>query len=48
MRVISQMIALYCANNHEAALRTHTAHCGESICEECAVLDAYGVLRTER
>ena len=48
MRVISQMIALYCENNHDPALRTHTAHCGESICEECAVLDAYGVLRTER
>ena len=48
MRVISQMIALYCEKNHDAATRTHVAHCGERICEECAELDAYSVLRTQR
>ena len=48
MRTISQMIALYCEQNHTAADRTHTAHCGETVCEECAELDAYAVLRTQR
>ncbi len=48
MRTISQMIALYCARNHAKDSRTHTAHCGERVCEECATLDAYAVLRTQR
>ena len=47
-RTISQMIALYCADNHEAAARTGTARCGEAVCPACAELDAYAVLRTER
>ena len=47
-RTISQMVALYCADNHEAADRTETAHCGEAVCDECARIDAYAVLRTER
>lgn len=46
MRTISQMIALYCANNHDACLRTEQAHCGEAVCAECALLDAYAVKRT--
>lgn len=47
-RTISQMVALYCAGNHEAADRTETAHCGESVCPACAAIDTYAVLRTER
>ena len=47
-RTISQMIALYCAGNHEADARTEHGHCGEAICADCASLDAYAVLRTER
>ena len=31
-RTISQMVALYCADNHDAAARTETAHCGEAVC----------------
>ncbi|WP_165062347.1 nitrous oxide-stimulated promoter family protein [Adlercreutzia sp. ZJ154] len=47
MRTISQMIAIYCAKNHSAAIRSKTAYCGESICAECAELDAYAVARTQ-
>ena len=47
-RTISQMVALYCADNHAAAERTETAHCGEAVCPACAGIDAYAVLRTER
>ena len=47
-RTISQMVALYCADNHDAAARTETAHCGEAVCPSCASIDAYAVLRTER
>ena len=47
-KTISQMIALHCAHNHEQRERTHTAHCGEPVCSECAELDAYGVLRTQK
>ena len=47
-RTISQMVALYCADNHDAAARTETAHCGEAVCPGCASIDAYAVLRTER
>lgn len=47
-RTISQMVALYCAGNHEAGERTETAHCGARVCPACAELDAYAVLRTER
>lgn len=47
-RTISQMVALYCADNHERAERTETAHCGEAVCPHCAAIDAYAVLRTER
>lgn len=48
MRTISQMIALYCADNHASDVRTHTAHCGDALCPDCAELDAYAVLRTQR
>ena len=48
MRTISQMIALYCEKNHPKESRTHVAHCGELVCEECAALDAYAILRTQR
>ena len=47
-RTISQMIALYCAGNHDEAARTETAHCGEPVCAACASLDGYALLRTER
>lgn len=47
-RTISQMVALYCADHHEQAKRTETAHCGEAVCPECAAIDSYAVLRTER
>ena len=48
MRTISQMVALACSVNHPAQSRTHTAHCGEPVCAECAALDAYAVERTQR
>ena len=48
MRTISQMVALACSVNHPAQSRTHTAHCGEPVCAECAALDAYAVERTLR
>lgn len=47
-RTVSQMIALYCAGTHADRPRTRTAVCGEPVCEECAELDAYAALRTER
>ena len=47
-RTISQMVALHCAGNHDAAARTERAHCGEAVCADCAAIDAYAVLRTER
>lgn len=47
-RTISQMVALYCAENHPRESRTETAHCGEAVCPACADIDAYAVLRTER
>lgn len=47
MRVVSQMVALYCAGNHDAQARTRTAHCGEAVCDQCAAVDAYAVARTQ-
>lgn len=47
-RVISQMVALYCAGNHDAASRTERACCGEPVCPACKAVDAYAVLRTAR
>lgn len=47
-KTVSQMIALYCAGNHAGVSRDVTAFCGEPVCEECAKLDAYATLRTER
>lgn len=47
-RTVSQMIALYCAGHHETGARAEVAHCGEPVCAECAALDAYAVLRTQR
>ncbi|MCI8451792.1 MAG: nitrous oxide-stimulated promoter family protein [Eggerthellaceae bacterium] len=46
--VISQMVALYCAGNHDAASRTERACCGELVCPACKAVDAYAVLRTAR
>lgn len=48
MRTVSQMIALYCAGNHDRAARTETAFCGKPVCPACAQLDAYAHLRTEK
>lgn len=48
MRTISQMVALHCADNHDAADRVHAAHCGEFVCSECKRLDDYAVERTLR
>lgn len=48
MRTISQMIALYCAGNHADRPRSGRAHCGEPLCAECAAVDAYAMLRTQR
>ena len=47
-RTRSQLVALYCADNHDAAARAETAHGGEAVCPGCASIDAYAVLRTER
>ena len=47
-RTISQMVALYCAGNHEAASRTETSFSGEAMCPDCKAIDDYCVLRTER
>ena len=47
-RTVSQMIALYCADHHAGAPRDQVAHCGEPLCAECAAVDAYAVLRTQR
>ena len=47
-KTISQMIALHCAHNHKSEARDHNAYCGEPVCEACAELDAYAVLRTQR
>ncbi len=47
-RVVSQMIARYCAGNHAPLSRTEHALCGQPICSECAALEAYALLRTRR
>lgn len=47
-RTISQMVALYCADNHTDAERTERAYCGEALCPECLAIDSNAVLRTER
>lgn len=47
-RVVSQMIALYCAGNHAPETRTERASCGQPLCPECASLEAYAILRTRR
>ena len=47
-RTISQMVAIYCAGNHEAASRTETSFSGEAMCPDCKAIDDYCVLRTER
>lgn len=47
-RTISQMVAIYCAGNHDAASRTERAYCGEPVCPECKAVDDYAVLRTDR
>lgn len=47
-RTVSQMIALYCAGNHNDAPRDEQAVCGEPVCASCAELDAYAALRTRR
>ena len=47
-RTIYQMVAIYCAGNHEAASRTETSFSGEAMCPDCKAIDDYCVLRTER
>lgn len=47
-KTVSQMIALYCAGNHADAPKTSTAVCDEPVCAQCAELDAYAALRTQR
>lgn len=47
-RTISNMVAIYCAGNHEATARTETSHAGEALCSACKAIDDYCVLRTER
>lgn len=47
-KTISQMIALYCAKNHNESARNAQSFCGEAICAECAALDEYAALKTER
>lgn len=47
-QTVSQMIALYCACHHAKEVRCTQGHCGEPLCDECAKLDAYAVLRTQR
>ena len=47
-RTISNMVAIYCAGNHEATARTETSHAGEALCPACKAIDDYCVLRTER
>ena len=47
-RTVSQMIALYCEDHHADLPRDQVAHCGEPLCAECAAVDAYAVLRTQR
>lgn len=46
MKTISQMVALYCAGNHDESLRQHQAYCKEPVCQHCAQLDEYAVERT--
>ena len=45
-RVISQMIAIYCSAHHDK--RDHRSYSGDMICADCAMLDEYAVMRTER
>lgn len=47
-RVISQMIALHCREQHKGEKRDARAFCGEPVCAACAELDAFAVERTER
>ena len=47
-RVISQMVCIFCAGNHDAYARTETAFCGEQLCPACKELDEYAVERTQR
>ena len=46
--VVSQMIAIDCAGHHERSLRTERGFCGEALCPDCAELDRFAVLRTEK
>lgn len=46
--VISQMIALYCREQHNEGPRDVRAFCGEPVCASCAELDAFAVARTKR
>lgn len=47
-RTVSQMVALYCADHHDADARTERSYSGEPLCADCHALDEYCVLRTER
>lgn len=47
-RTVSQMVALYCADNHKTAQKNETSYAGEALCAQCKALDDYAVLRTAR
>ena len=47
-RTISNMVAIYCAGNHDAPARTETSFAGEALCPACKAIDDYAVLRTQR
>ena len=38
-RTISNMVAIYCAGNHDAAARTETSFAGEPLCPACKAVD---------
>lgn len=46
--VISQMIALYCRENHGDVVRTRRSFSGEPVCDACAELDMFAQARTKR
>ena len=46
-RTISNMVAIYCAGNHEATARTETSHAGEALCPACKHPQAYFERRCE-
>lgn len=47
-RTISQMVAIFCKDHHDAAVCEKLAYCGEVVCPECLFLDTYAVKRTDQ